>query len=112
MSLLSELSAARLGYRAALLRARESLHRQEHEYTQLCERLERAERDLRAAGYLREPRAAAPVEPRGPGPRRWNKVVERAQLKIARHLGRRRGGPSSGVQAGHAGRHALRQGGR
>jgi hypothetical protein len=112
MSLLAELNAARLGYRAAVLRAHESLRRQEREFTGLCERLDRAQRDLRAAGYLREPRPAVPAEPGGPEPRRWNRVVERAQLKIARQLGRRRGGPSSGVPAGHAGRRALRQGGR
>jgi hypothetical protein len=56
MSPLAELTSARIGYRAAVQRARETLHRQEREYQTLCERLERAERDLRAAGYLREPR--------------------------------------------------------
>jgi hypothetical protein len=54
MSPLARLNAARLGYREAVQRADESLQRREREFASLCERLDRAERDLRAAGYLRE----------------------------------------------------------
>jgi hypothetical protein len=53
MSPLAQLDSARHGYRAALQRADETLLRCEREYASLCEHLERAERDLRAAGYLR-----------------------------------------------------------
>jgi hypothetical protein len=106
-----ELSTVRFGYRAALARAVQSLHRHEHEFEELCERLEGVRRDLRAAGYLHE-RPPPPEEPGRPAARRWNRVVERAQLKVARELARRRGGPSSGVPVGHPGHATLRPRGR
>ena len=102
----TELGAARLRYRTAVARAVESLRRQEREFEELCAHLEAARRDLHAAGYLHGPRRP-PREPSKPRPRRWNEAIERAQLRIARELGRRPGGPSAGVPTGHPGHTAL-----
>jgi hypothetical protein len=109
MSSLVQLDAARRSYLAAVVNAVEALRRHEGEYVRLCKSLDAAQRDLRAAGYLRAPPVSA--EPTLPPAKRLNRTIERAQLRLARELMRRRGGPSSGMAAGHPGHRAFGQGG-